>query len=445
MWVVRQARFWLAIVAEIVLLICLWRFDDWGYGGMPVKFVESAVLCGIAYFAAASAFARFPVGRWATIVFWSVAVLLRVVALPLEPGDDFWRYQWEGKIQNAGFNPYIVPPNDDRLAAVRVEYPHWSRINHKDYSAIYPPGIELIFRALSAVAAGKLIYKLLFAAADLGTGAILLRLVGGGERYRDAAWYAWNPLVIYSFAGAAHFDSLMILPMLLGILCFQQSNGASGSSEQTRWAMAGGVTMGVAISIKLVPVLLLPACVLALGKRAWTLGLSLGIPVLLSLPFGVPHVPIWKSLGQFIYVARVNDAFWWMVEDTFWPNPHQKNYSYNLVIILVVVLVVLVFLRDWRRGVFWSLGTALLLSPVLHPWYVTWILPLAAWRRVDAWQVLSVTIFAYYLFWDERLFALPWHAEPWLRAFIFLPPIVAALFGLRQKIPPNEPVGTQSR
>ncbi len=118
------------------------------------------------------------------------------------------------------------------------------------------------------------------------------------------------------------------------------------------------------------------------------------------------------------------------MEETFWPNPHQKNYSYNLVIVIAVVFVAVLFWRNWRRGVFWSLGTALILSPVLHPWYITWILPLAAWRRVDAWQVLSVTIFAYYLFWDERLFALPWHSEPWLRGFIFIPPIVAALFGL---------------
>ena len=32
--------------------------------------------------------------------------------------------------------------------------------------------------------------------------------------------------------------------------------------------------------------------------------------------------------------------------------------------------------------------------------------------------MLSNTIFAYYLFWDERLFGLPWHAEPWMRGLI---------------------------
>ena len=98
--------------------------------------------------------------------------------------------------------------------------------------------------------------------------------------------------------------------------------------------------------------------------------------------------------------------FWWIVEDTFWPNPHQKNYHYNVIIVVAVLVVSIFFIRNWKRGLLWVMGTALILSPVLHPWYCTWILPLAAWRRVDAWQVLSVTIFAYYLFWNERLFCL---------------------------------------
>ncbi|HEY3664156.1 MAG TPA: hypothetical protein VGL24_13460 [Chthoniobacterales bacterium] len=436
---VRPARFWIALLAEIVLLATLHRFDDWRYATMPIRFVETAVLGGIAFFAAASFFAQLPSGRTVQIVFWSVAILLRLVALPLLPSDDIWRYQWEGKVQNAGYNPYVLAPNDDQLIAVREEFPGWNQINHRDFSAIYPPGTELIFAGLSRFNAGPLAYKVLFAAADLGAIALLLRLIGGRERYLDAAWYAWNPLVVYSFAGAAHFDSLMILPMLAGVLCFVRSRAAQESSVQWRWALLGAGAMGVAISIKLIPLLLLPVCVFALGRRAWALGLSLGIPALLSLPFGVPRVPIWQSLGKFVYVARVNDMFWWLIEETFWPNPHQKNFSYNVVIIIAVLAVSVFFIRNWRRGLLWAMGLALILSPILHPWYVTWILPLAAWRRVDGWQVLSVTIFAYYLFWDERLFMLPWHSEPWLRGFILIPPILAMLFALRKNREAGEP------
>jgi hypothetical protein len=432
---VRQARFWLALLAEILFLVALNRFDDWHYAEMPVKFVQTAVLGGIAYFAAASFFEQAQMGRWMGLVFWGGAILLRLLVLPLEPTDDIWRYQWEGKIQAAGFNPYELSPNDDELVPLRAQFPDWSRINHREYPAIYPPGIELIFAALSRISAGTLIYKLLFGLADLGAIAILLRLIGGRERYLDAAWYAWNPLVVYSFAGAAHFDSLMVLPMLTAVLCILRSRAAADSKSQSCWAIAAGVALGLAISIKIVPLLLLPVCVFALGRRAWALLFSLAIPLCLSLPYGFPRLAIWKSLGQFIHVARVNDIFWWLVEETFWPNPHQKNYSYNVIIVIAVLVVSLFFIRHWKRGLFWVMGTALILSPVLHPWYCTWILPFAAWRRNDAWQVLSVTIFAYYLFWNERLFLLPWHSEPWLRGFILIPPIVAALFSFRRRAP----------
>jgi alpha-1,6-mannosyltransferase len=428
MALVRHWRLWLALLAEIVLLAALNRFDDWRYESVPVRFVETALFAGIAYFAAAAFFAKLPHGRWTTATFWIAAVVLRLAVLPLEPSDDFWRYEWEGKIQNAGFNPYLLAPNDPQLAAVRDQFPDWNRINHRQFSAIYPPGTEVIFATLSKLSAPGIAYKLLFAAFDLAAAAFLVRLIGGASRYADAVWYAWNPLVVYSFAGAAHFDSLMIASMLAGILLILRSQRPDELRRQWLLAILGASALGIAISIKLIPLLLLPLCAVALGRRASSLSISLALPAGLSLLYGFPRVPIWQSLGRFIYVARLNDIFWWIIEDTVWPNRHQKNYHYNVIIIVAVVLVSLIFIRHWKRGLLWAMGTALVLSPVLHPWYCTWILPLAAWRRAYGWQVLSVTLFAYYLFWDERLFRLPWHAEPWMRGFILIPPIVALLF-----------------
>ncbi|MGI8431750.1 MAG: hypothetical protein ACR2MW_05590 [Chthoniobacterales bacterium] len=430
-------RLWLTLLAEFLLLAALQFFDDWRYETMPIKFVQIAVLSGIAFYGAASEFLQLSPGRRTTIIFWSVAVLLRLVALPLEPGDDVWRYQWEGKVHNAGFNPYVLAPDDKRLAPLRPQFADWVRINHRDYASIYPPGAQLAFAVMDRVGAGALGYKLLLAAVDLAAVVVLLRLIGGSARHAAAAWYAWNPLVVYCFAGAAHFDSLMILPMLAAILCFVKCRSETTATAQWRWAILGAVAMGVAISLKLIPALLLPLCVCALGRRAWALLVSLLIPLLLSLPFGFPQVRIWDSLGKFVYVARLNDMFWWVIEDTIWPNVHQVNYSYNRSILSAVVIVSLCFWRNWKRGLLWVMGTALILSPVLHPWYLTWILPLAAWRRAVAWQVLSITMFAYYLFWDERLFPLPWHSPLWLRGFILIPPLLALLVDWQRGMRPD--------
>jgi alpha-1,6-mannosyltransferase len=437
-------RLTFALAAELFFFAALNFFDDWTLQSMPVKFVESVFLSGIAYLVAVSNFPpkdglaaanKIDIGtRKQAILFWSLAIALRFIALPLAPGDDLWRYQWEGKIQRAGFNPYLVAPDDSQLDELRKNFPNSAKINHPEFRAIYPPGAELIFRFVSGITDQPLFYKCLFAIVDLGTVALLLRLIGGENRYRDAAWYAWNPLVAYTFAGAAHFDSLMILPLVGGIVCLVRSTTEPESRRKWIWALSAGVLFGVGISIKLIPALLLLPCVFALRWRAIVLAISAAIPAALSLPFGFPKVRIWDSLGHFAYVSRVNDLFWWLIEDTVWANPHQKNYHYNVILIIGVALVSVLFIRNWKRGMLWALGTALVLSPVFHPWYCTWILPIASWRRAYAWHVLSITLFAYYLFWDERLFALPWHAEPWMRALIIAPVLAAlVMLGARKK------------
>jgi alpha-1,6-mannosyltransferase len=425
-------RFWLALAAEIALFGALNFFDDWRFEAMPVKFALCGMLAGIFYFAAATTFPSAASLRTQAIIFWSVAAILRLAALPLAPTDDLRRYEWEGRIQHAGFNPYVLAPDAPELAAEAENFPAWGKINHREFGAIYPPGAELMFAGLSRVSENPLFYKILFALADLGAIAVLLRLIGGPARYAIAAWYAWNPMVAYSFAGAAHFDSVMVLTMLGAVLLIERTRTTEDSGRKWLLACAGAIALGLAISLKLVPVLLLPLCVFALGLRAVALLLSVAIPALLATCYGFPHIPIWNSLGRFAYVTRLNDLFWWLIESTVWSNPHQKNYHYNLILLAAVLLISLLFFRNWKRGLLWVMGTALILSPVLHPWYCAWILPFATWRGARAWHVLSISLFAYFLFWNERLFLLPWHSEPWLRALIIVPPITILLLSVRR-------------
>ncbi len=430
---VRRWQFWFSVIGLLAFFASLNWFDDWTREENPVRFVTLAIMAGVFYLQASAQFARGGGGRSAAIVFWSVALLLRLLAFPMTPGDDLYRYQWEGRIQQAGFNPYLLAPEAPELAGERERFEDWWRINHRDYRAIYPAGAELVFRGLHALTSSGWPYKALFAVADLLAVGLLLRIVGGGARHAVGAWYAWNPLLAYSFAGAAHFDSLMLAPLMGAILLLLRSEAAGETGARWKFAAGSAFLLGLAISIKLIPALLLPLFALALRRRAPALALAVLVPVALSLPFGFPHVRIWDSLGDFAYVTRLNDLFWWIIEDTVWPNPRQKNYRYTVIILGVVALVSLFFWRNWKRGMLWVLGAALILSPVLHPWYCTWILALAAWRRAYAWHVLSVSLFAYYLFWNERLFLLPWRSELWLRLLIIVPPLLVFLAGLLER------------
>jgi len=37
-----------------------------------------------------------------------------------EPGDDIWRYLWEGHIQTLGFNPFELAPTPAALVPLRT-------------------------------------------------------------------------------------------------------------------------------------------------------------------------------------------------------------------------------------------------------------------------------------------------------------------------------------
>ena len=56
----------------------------------------------------------------ATVIVWMLAILMRVVLLPLAPelSDDFYRYLWDGHVQLSGLNPYVHAPGAEQLEGI---------------------------------------------------------------------------------------------------------------------------------------------------------------------------------------------------------------------------------------------------------------------------------------------------------------------------------------
>ena len=422
--------FAVALALEVIFFAALNLFDDWTLQGMPYRFVGAAFLAGAAYLAVVSNFKIDIAPSRQSLVFWSLAIVLRLIALPLVPADDLIRNEWEGKIQHAGFNPYAIAPADAQLDDLWRDFPEASKINHPEMRAVDPPGTQLLFKCLIGVSDHAFFYKILFAIADLGVAAVLLRLIGGEARYRECAWYAWNPLVVYSFAGAAHFDSVTVLAMTGAIFALVKATSGNDFIRQWLWSIFAAALLGIAISFNLFAASLFLLFVFAMRWRAIALTFTALVPIALCTLF--EPLKVWNSLGQITQLSRLNDLFWWLAEAIL-DNPHQRNFHYYPILIVCVIAASFFFVRDWRRGMLWTLGIALVLSPVLHAWYCVWILPIATWRRAYAWHVLSITLFAYYLFWDERLFGLPWHAEPWMRGLIIAPVLAALIMLAAQK------------
>ncbi len=86
--------------------------------------------------------------------FWLIlggALLFRLTLAPLPPtlSTDMYRYRWDGRVQNAGWNPYSVNALDPRLKSLRDST--WAGMPGPEVPAIYPPLAELIFRGTARI------------------------------------------------------------------------------------------------------------------------------------------------------------------------------------------------------------------------------------------------------------------------------------------------------
>ena len=428
----------LSYAAELWFIHLLSGHGDFLRAGEAVRFVRCGVGAGLTFWVAAVCFssARLPARRSAW-VFWIGAVLLRLVMWPVLPGDDLWRYRWEGMIQLHGFNPYVFSPAAPTLAFLRDA--DWLKINHRDDPAIYPPLAQAFFAVAAWCGNAVWLYKLVFALTDLACCGVLRRLVRrAGAEGTQAVWYAWNPLVVYVFTGAAHFDCLMILALLGAIWALDASRrwGACQGEVDPAEGEAGlfwlsAFLLGVAAAIKIVPLALLPVWVVAAGswrRVPGALALSAAPLAVSAAVYGFPHTPVFATLRRFGEGFRVNDPVWSGLDMvTGWPLGSDGRVMEGCMLLVCLGLAFL-FRRDWRRGLLWEWGAVLLLSPVVHAWYVVWVLPVAVWRGASArpWVVLSISVFGYFLLWGvNHASGRPWVEPLWLRWSIYLPPVVA--------------------
>ena len=330
--------------------------------------------------------------------FWGVAIATRLILLAMYPGDDIWRYLWEGHIQTAGFNPYLLAPSADVLTPLR--FAGWEQINHMDHAAIYPPLAQLGFRLLAAIQPSVLLFKLSFAAADVAICWLLSRRFGYGE----TLLYAWNPLVIYSFAGGGHYDSWFLLALTVGWLWSERfflSALAIGTSIAIKW-MSLPVLLFIAWKqFKRDKLATLNRSVLLNALHKYRLfpllliGLGLSPIAVSALPFcqglSCPVLPLDSSFVTYGRSAAFTPHF----VAQLWPAVIKSNLVFAIPLGLVVLWNLA---RTNRTGKFAEcyLVALMLLSPIIHAWYFTWLVPFAVLSRSWATRFVSLSAFVYF-------------------------------------------------
>ena len=355
-----------------------------------IGFIELALAAGVVYLVAVFGFARARATRVSTILLIFAAIAFRAPLWPMVPtlSDDLQRYRWEAKVQAAGWNPYGIAPNDPRLANLWDKY--YEVMPGRELPAVYPPAMELLFRAAWRFFPGPTEFKVPFAAADVLV-LLLLAWMFREQKDRDfrLAVYAWNPLVIVEFAGSGHNDVLALLAI------------AGGLALMKRWPSIASVPIALGAMAKVFPAILLPVWIRRAGwpqkKTGWLAVALAGFAVLAVLaPYG-------DALGMF----RANMTYY----EATWKNYHASLYTLidwltggkTKIPALVGICASwgLAFWLAWKkaepaRGSYLLIGTILAFGPNGYPWYFTWIVPLLCFFPNPAWLMLTVLMFLSY-------------------------------------------------
>lgn len=194
-----------------------------------------------------------PVDRLTFPIILAVAITCRLVTLSPAPflSSDVYRYAWDGVVQHAHISPYRYVPGDPALAFLRTPNQDlFDHINRRDYAhTIYPPAAQVLFYVITLINPTVTFMK---AAMVLFEGltlyGIVTLLTALGYRREQSLLYAWCPLLIWEIAGAGHLDSPAMAFIVLALL-----------ARYRRQPIATGIYLGLAIMIKMYPIVLFPA------------------------------------------------------------------------------------------------------------------------------------------------------------------------------------------
>jgi hypothetical protein len=337
------------------------------------------------------------------------AIVLAVTAFAVAPvllSHDVYSYVDYARLGVVhGLDPYVQPPlaapADPAFADVT-----WTEATSA-YGPLFTPATHPLAWLPVDVAVATL--KAVAALSVLGLAAVVSRLAAwrGTDPLRAAAFLALNPLVLVHVVGGAHNDGLAMLLAMLAVAAILNA----------RWA-SGGAALLAAAAIKASTLFVAPFALLATLKPG-----SIG-------RFPTTYVafrPIGRlSLGAALAAACVGGAaylaFGWDWLSAFGlAGENQGRTSYmsipiavarltgldpDAVRVVTLVLFLTLFLElllwtwrgyDWIRAGAWTAAALLLATTWLLPWYLIWLLPLAAISRDKPLQLLTLALTAYQL------------------------------------------------
>ena len=320
------------------------------------------------------------------LVLGCIAALYALILLaPPLASSDIFSYQFYGRIgQLYGFNPYLAGP------AALAGDPLYHYIGPKWIGdpTVYGPVFTAISYLLAplSIPASVFAYKAIAALSSLA----IVALVWNGARLRGvdpvkaAAFVGLNPLIVVYGIGGGHNDLLMLVPMVGGLVLLLQRRGRLG---------AGSIVLGAAVKVTagmLLPFALADARGQMSRARRRDLLIGAGVAAALLAVFafalfgtGPLHLPATIEKVQSKGNGQSIPGF---IGTHLGLGSVCLPAALALSALFAAVLCWLLWRvwcgrLDWIVAAGWAAIALLVSAASLAPWYVAWLMPLAALGR----------------------------------------------------------------
>ncbi len=328
-----------------------------------------------------------------------VAVGLRLVSLYRTPrlSTDVWRYLWDGRVVNAGINPFVYPPDAPEVGHLRDG--NWRPINFRHIRTIYPPAAQMLFSGLARVRDSDAeAFRWAFCIFDLGNVLLLALLLRRTRRPPErAVWYAWCPLVVTETTAGAHVEPFGLFLLLAAFVLV--------SRRERKPGFASGAALAGAVMAKGYAVLAAP---FFLRRGGWRATLSF---LLLSLALLLPYLGagklVFSGLAAYLKAWEMNSSLFLLLDGQL-TKVTDAHFAIARAITMLIVLAVIAALAwrpqpslEWLLGCsFAAFGAQLFIGAPTLPWYVIWLVPALCWWSVPGLVLFTLTVSAqYYARW----------------------------------------------
>lgn len=331
---------------------------------------------------------------------------IRLLLAPHETTDDINRYLWEGKITRHGINPYAITADQAPPNSIFRDF-YWQQMNHKESKTAYPPLAILIFASIGMFSYSPILYKFFFVAMDMGIICLLLYWLHEKRMpLRLILFYALNPIILYSYAAEAHFDSLLVFFMILALTLRRKNFNNSA------WFF-----LAIAIQIKVIAIIFMP---LFLRKNGWRGIWAAGPPLLIPTLFFRNYIDgFFEGVLTFASQMAHNGSLHHVIRLA---TGSTEIASMITGCLLAISLLLIGFrIKSTLEAAALSTMALILLSPTIHFWYIAWVLPFLFFIPALPWLYLTMAMSFYYLTWHKLNTTGFWHLPGYIQAFQWLP------------------------